>query len=334
MTRKVCARLWQVEAARDGRLAGRDLSNALRHRVECADCSQEARALSELRRQIKAIPIQPLDPLLRRRTRQTLLGAWNEQLLGEREPKARRRLALIAACCVAATAALAIGYPLARRSARRSEPSAPFFEVAARPGTVWTARAASNVTRITLQDGFASFTVRRPSGLRMFVDLPDGEIEDLGTVFQVEVQQQRTVHVSVSRGRVFVRLQARPGFELKAGQSWQAEPSSLPAAALPAISAQPLITNPPASSASAKGQVARIPHERVAAHARAAAPAPARSPADTAEDDAYLHIIDLLRNGHELEARSQATQYLARFPNGFRHREVQNIAQGPGASAP
>src|SRR3954452_22706187 len=70
MSHGICPRLWQVEAARDGRLANSDLSNALRHRAECSECAQAARALSELGLRLKALPVQPTEPLVKRRTRQ------------------------------------------------------------------------------------------------------------------------------------------------------------------------------------------------------------------------------------------------------------------------
>ena len=48
--------------------------------------------------------------------------------------------------------------------------------------------------------------------------------------------------------------------------------------------------------------------------------------AEKAEDDAYLHIVDLLQRGRTEEARTAAKDYLLRFPNGFRRVEVLNIA--------
>lgn len=324
MTGKRCARLWQVEAVRDGRLAGSDLSNALRHRAECADCGEAARALSELGRQIKGLPSSATDPLLLRRTRQALLGTWNEQLLRGREPKTRRRGALIAASCTAGALALAAFYPLAHR-ARSPERATPFFEVVVKPGTRWAARETPHVTRITLQDGVASFTVHRPSGQRMIVQLPDGEIEDLGTVFEVEVQKQRTVQVSVSQGRVLVRLNAQPAFELSSGQSWQAQPSALPSAPPAPLAATASVGAHEAPPAPAKPS--RISPSTSARMAPPQAQPSTQPPADTAEDDAYLQIVDLLRNGHEAEARANAARYLEQFPNGFRRMEVANIAR-------
>ena len=306
MTAKPCARMWQVQAARDGRLLGKELANALRHIADCADCGREQRALSELARRLATVPAPTPDPLRQRRTRQAVLGAWDAHLVRSQEPEPASRSALLVAFAAASVLALAFGYW--RRPPKAIAPEHPtaFFDVVAKPGTRWSTRTEGHVTRIAVQDGFAALTVRHPSGHRLLVDLPDGEIEDLGTVFQVEVREQHTVQVSVDQGRVLVRLKSRPGFELTAGQSWHAEPASKPAASPEPRTA---ITRPPSVN------VARPRREPFAAQPKA----------NSAEDDAYLHIVDLLRNGHELEARAKASQYLAQFPRGFRRPEVQSI---------
>jgi len=333
MTHKPCSRQWQVEAARDGRLTGSDLSNALRHRAECSDCNRAALALSELGRRIQSMPVPRTDPLVRRRTRHALLGAWNEHLLSEEQPHARRRLALSVAFGVAALTALvalAVGYPGLRKRSPPTASAAPLFEVVAKPGTVWSAREAPEQTRITLADGVASFTVRRAQGQRVFVDLPDGEIEDLGTIFEVEVRGQHTERVSVSQGRVAVRLKTEPAFELGPGQTWQSTTRPAPAPA-PALSLQPSPAVPQARAVPAKPSASSA-----TAHGGSARPAPppsgTRPARDTAEDDAYLQIVDSLRNGNEREARARGLEYLARFPNGFRGREVENIVNRSSAA--
>lgn len=238
MNRALCQRLWQVEAARDGRLAGCDLSNALRHRAECPDCAEAERALSELGRKLKALPIQATDTLERRRTRQALLGAWNEHLLREPPPKFRPRVALAAALCAVAGVALAVGYPFARRAPQGSGPAA-------------------------------------------------------------------------------LHLKTQPDFEPKPAQPSRAEPSSEPLALRQSPNVAPATAKAHPSPASAASRIVRP--ERVR---------PAAQPAlDSAEDDAYLQIVELLRSGRVPEARAKAAQYLARFPNGFRRLEVEKIAQ-------
>jgi hypothetical protein len=309
MTAKECARMWQVEAIRDGRLVGQDLTNALRHRAECSDCAREERALSELRHQFrkKGSALRPA-PLQARRTRQAILSAWNEQVLGKNERRARPRLLWAIAILTACAGALAFEYPFVHPRSRVPEHPAPFFEVVAKAGALWSAREAAGVTRISLKEGFASFRIRRPVGQSLFVELPDGEIEDFGTVFDVEVRDGHTVRISVSQGRVFVRLNSLPAFELAASESWHAEAIVPPVVA---TEPQPRLADPP--SAPAVPPTRRRPTPQVTT--------------DSAEDDIYLHIVDLLRNGHELEARAKAAEYLTRFPKGFRRPEVTKLLE-------
>ncbi|HEY0463137.1 MAG TPA: hypothetical protein VGC79_02960 [Polyangiaceae bacterium] len=238
MTHPVCQRLWQAEAARDGRLTGSELSNALRHRAECADCQQAARALDELGRKLKALPAPPAAQLVQKRTRQALLSAWNESLLAERRPKPRPRMLLIAAFSAIGGVALAVGYPLAH----------------------WGSR---------------------------------------------------------SFGARLVQPQTRPALEPKAREPLPAGPSS-PAATLPQAPAlSPELAQPMPGAPAPKGRITRAKREPPAAGAGL----------ENAEDDAYLQIVNLLRTGREPEARAKATEYLQRFPHGFRRLEVENIAK-------
>lgn len=238
MTENPCQRLWQVEAARDGRLTGNDLANALRHRSGCAQCKQAAHTLDELGRSLKALPVQPMDQLAQKRARQALLGAWNEQLLAEPRAKATPRVPLIAAFSAIVGVALAIGYPRTRSASRASEPA----------------------------------VIRQP---------------------------------------------ARPFVEPSASEPARADPSPPAAPLLPVADAQPAKAKPTASAKSRSERPKR-------------APSAAEPERDSAEDDAYLQIVYLLRSGREAEARAKASQYLVRFPFGFRRLEVEKVAV-PGA---
>jgi len=236
MTENPCQRLWQVEAARDGRLTGNDLLSALRHRAECAECKQVAHTLEELGRSLKALPVQPTDQLARKRSRQALLSAWNEQLLAEPRAKARPRVSLMAAFSVIVGVAFAIGYPRTRSASRTSEPT----------------------------------VLRQPA---------------------------RVVEPSAS-------------------EPARVDPSPPSATQRPATDAQPAKARPRPSAPTVKG-----PSERAKR-----APSAVEPERNSAEDDAYLQIVYLLRSGHEPEARAKASQYLARFPLGFRRLEVEKIA--------
>ncbi|HEY1537554.1 MAG TPA: hypothetical protein VGF76_26220, partial [Polyangiaceae bacterium] len=150
-------------------------------------------------------------------------------------------------------------------------------------------------------------------------------------------------HVAVSEGRVSVRLNGRPTISLGAGQAWDAEPappsSALELAASGAATLTPAAGPRPAAAKDGARAPARsekpVPQARSSAALEApVAPAPSAQdslPAPStqgtkAEDDAYLHIVDLLREAKDAEARARAKDYLLRFPNGFRRIEVLNIA--------
>jgi len=235
MTRVECQRTWQVEAARDGRLAGSDLSNALRHRSECADCKQAARDLDELGRRIKALPVPKLNELVHRRGRQTLLAARNAELLTEPRARVKPIVLLVAALCVIGGAALAASYPSARGVARGSDVTVP-------------ARRAG-----------------------------------LATV----PKEKEPEPVATSEDSPPLRSSAMA-----------------PEAATP----------PSIASAYTRGTRRKL---AVAID----------STSETAEDDAYLQIVELLRQGREREARAKAAQYMRNFPHGFRRLEVAKIAE-------
>ena len=316
-----CARLWQVEAARDGRLTGKDLASAERHRATCAECSAEERALGELGQRIANMRAIVPEPLSVRRARQRLLGSWNDHLLRGTTPS--RRVGVLLA--LAATLIVGASAVLLTRPKPAPQTESSLVQVAAGPEARWTERRAAGEDRIVLAQGFASFSVSRHDRERVFIEVPDGEIEDLGTVFEVRVRDLRTTHVYVREGRVFVRLRTRAPFELKAGQSWESEPSevaAVPAAPSAVVPRGPApLAAPPKVAASVKAK----PAFESAASPSSTKPEPTLARSDSAEDDAYLHIVDLLRNGHGAEARAQAERYLVRFPSGFRRPEVQSI---------
>ncbi|HEY3666761.1 MAG TPA: hypothetical protein VGL19_12200, partial [Polyangiaceae bacterium] len=188
-------------------------------------------------------------------------------------------------------------------------------------------------------------------GRRVIVAVPDGQIEDLGTVFDVRVSDGHTTHVAVSEGRVSVHLAGLAPLSLGSGEAWDAPvptptasaptpASSGPASALtvsarPAARAAPLaaraprLEKPPPSVQPEAPAGAATPGTASAANE----PAPPAGEAARAEDDAYLNLVDLLRAGKDADARAQAKDYLLRFPGGFRRVEVLNIATGGARDA-
>ncbi len=346
MKSRICPRKWQVEAVRDGRVTGKDLDRALRHQATCAECAEEERQLARLGEQVAHLPELARDALTTRRARQRLISALNESLI---EPKPRRfggRAAFGLGFGVAA--AMLIWFACRRPSASPSPAAddASVIEVHAAPGARWSEHVARDLDRIDLVDGAASFKVHPHAGRRVVVSLPDGELEDQGTVFEILVAEQHTRRISVSEGRVSVRLLGRPDFSLGARETWEPPAPSASASTAPeAAQVSTPSANPdaarsagatPVAAASGKSGAALPTRTRLASsnEQRAANPSPRASAepavpdaeAAKAEDDAYLQIVDLLKQSKYARARSEAKQYLLRFPSGFRRIEVLNIA--------
>src|SRR5450432_908218 len=65
---------------------------------------------------------------------------------------------------------------------------------------------------------------RRAAVGRIVIVVPDGEIEDFGTVLRVRVAETRTVGVTVEEGNVAIRISGLPEVRLGPGGSWAPEP--------------------------------------------------------------------------------------------------------------
>ncbi len=326
---KTCARLWQVEAAQDGRLRGKDVESAQRHLETCAECARAARELAALSSAIAQLPPLTRDPVSVRRTRQQLLSAFNQALLEPKVSRGRRRS--LPAIAIAASLLAALWLFASRKTAPpvAAPALASVVQVQASPDARWSEHLEKQLDRIDFSAGSASFTVRPHPGRRMLVSLPDGEIEDLGTIFAVVVQGQATRRVTVSEGRVSLRLRGRAEAIIGSGESWEAEaPPAEPAlttpAVVPATNSVPAPANPLRTAHAGSALNSAAP----AAKPSSGAPVVSSKPdagSEQAEDDAYLHIVALLRAGKQDDARAEAKRYLLLFPNGFRRVEVLNI---------
>ncbi len=91
--------------------------------------------------------------------------------------------------------------------------------ITGKPGARWSERVSADTDRVEFGQGFASFSVRAHGAQRVLIVLPDGELEDRGTIFELEVRDRHTLRVAVHEGRVEVRLQGQASFALKAGES-------------------------------------------------------------------------------------------------------------------
>jgi len=351
-----CTRLWQVEAARDGRLVGPDRASFERHLASCEECRAEMKSIESLGERLRALPAPVPDQLATRRRRQQLLAeADRAALAGSSETTSRKHL--VWAAVVVAVAAIVVVSVRARSSRAPAPvptgqaPSTPAEIAAVKPsqGAKWSRRRDADLERITLAEGELSIDVRHAGGTEhVLVTLPDGELEDLGTRFVVAVTRGRTTNVFVHEGLVVLRLDGRAPLRIVAGSSWSAPNEAPVPSACATIAMQPATppnvvspmtvpTTKPKPAAStvvpdlpANDFQSAMAHLRTGDNAAAAAAFAAfvsSHPTDgRTEDAAYLRVIALQRAGQHVDARSAAVDYLARFPKGFRRREVEAIA--------
>jgi hypothetical protein len=349
MTLARCPRLFEVEARRDGRLAGAELASFARHMTTCAECAREVRALEALAETVSARPEERAgsDQLRVWRERTRLLAAFDGTLL---VPETRLRVRRL--LFPAAIAAVVAGLLVSSRSRVVPLGIHPVSaDIRPEPQTVWTDRMEGDCKKVFLSRGALRIHVDHSVGQgRFLVELPDGELEDRGTTFTVSAEDGHTSRVAVEEGSVMLRLRDRSSMTIRAGGTWiretrvaSAESSPAPAA-LPApprqASARPraAVASPASSAPVASASDDPTSDFRAAmslldagANRRAAAEF-ARfvegHPRDPrAEDAAYLLIIALQRTGSEDEAKRAAQGYLTRYPGGFRRAEVEKLSR-------
>jgi hypothetical protein len=355
-----CPRLFEVEAARDGRLTGAELASFERHMTGCPACLREAKALEDLADALRAGPRDAggEDVLHVRRERTRLLAAFDRALVtAEPVSGARRRL-----LGSAAVAALVAGILVLWRARPGESPVHVRAVVHADSTAEWSERADDNRETIVLNRGALWIHVDHSSGKgRLLVVLPDGELEDTGTTFTVSAEQGHTTRVAVHEGSVVLRLRGVPPVAIGGGDTWIPEARPAPSACAsttpplavtdrsgeheqPAPSAQRSLASPrpsaprmPSSSAAAlesepsadfRAAMAALDVGDNAAAAAAFASFLAKHSHDPrAEDAAYLHVIALQRSGDSGSVRGAAQEYLRRYPDGFRRAEMEALAR-------
>jgi hypothetical protein len=269
MKRLACTRTWQAEALEDGRLSGTERASFEQHAASCAECARELRALVRLRQGAEWLPASAPTPLEHRRQRQALLRRASE--LSQRAPvKPRRRAFAAFVLSGVLMAALSIGLGLrAWRSGSEASLAlaAPTYRLDASPGASWQTIEEGAALRLRVGSGSFKLEVDKLTAVQRFVlELPDGELEVIGTHFGVRVEPEGTQRVDVTEGRVALRLRNALPILLRAGESWTAERQAARAAAPPSVPA----AEPPSTPAPAPAPAA-APSERSLARARQAA---------------------------------------------------------------
>jgi TolA-binding protein len=198
------------------------------------------------------------------------------------------------------------------------------------------------MTRLRLEDGELRIHVDHagPSH-HVVVALPDGELEDIGTTFDVRVQGGRTVALSVSEGVVVFRPTDQPPMTLRAGLDWHADPrppvllqeppspSSTPSVASDrAVVPSASIETSPRAPNEFRDAVALLEGGDASAAAVSLRSFVGRHPRDPrAQDASYLLVLALRRSGDTTASREAAHAYLRRYPTGFRRSEVEALAR-------
>ncbi len=306
-----CARAWEIEAGRDGRLQGRARESAEEHAEACVECGRERRFMEQLGRQLREIEATRDDLALRRLRRETLEHA--DRVASGRPPR-RPPKWLVPIIAIVAGLSATVWWPRAQ-PANTARPEA-YLTVSTPGGTArWHRRQSEGRDVITLNEGTLRLLVRRRvEDPRVFVNVPDGIIEDVGTAFRVTVRNGRTVELAVEEGEIIFHRSGLSEVRVAAGHSFG------PVDAVPSTTAQPI--------ASLNVVPITGPHGSLANVAVAATSAPVSASVTPAEEDlSYLRVLGLLRDGKRVEARLAAKDYLDRFPNGFRRREVEQIAK-------
>jgi hypothetical protein len=325
-----CPRLFEVEARRDGRLGGAELARFERHMTACPACSREAQALEALAESLRVNRERP-NELHVRRARTRLLAAFDRALVAPERRSTNRGLLLIPVAALAVLLSVAFLF-------WRARPERLSAVVRADSSAVWSERTEGETKKLIIERGELWIRIEsKQRTARLLVVLPDGELEDTGTTFTVTVKEGRTARVAVEEGSVLLKIRGQPPVSISAGRSFTPEaqpapppttPTPTPAAvSAPTRSPKPVAPLPtPDPSVEFRAALAALNAGNHQAAAAAFAGFVAKHPRDPRVEDAtYLRIIALQRSGDTSAMQDAASDYLRRFPKGFRRAEVEGL---------
>lgn len=314
MSAAKCQRAWEAEAAHDGRLELAALEAHEQHLAHCEYCAQKRRRLARFSVLLRTTPAP--DELTLRRVRQQVLSAMHDRTLHAGTARGRRMYGMLAGAML--VAALGIGTWL-HASGTTPARAAATLQLTPEPGARYVHDQRHGSEYVELHDGALAIAFVRGRGPGLVVRVPDGEIQDLGTVFRILVAQGRTKEISVQSGAVVFHRTGEPDVVVEAGQVFLLPPEEAPSNEADAALA-------PTTSDSLINYTAPQSIAKHARHKRLAQPHADPSQSAEQQDIAYLRILALLQEGRRAEARVAAQEFLARYPGGFRRTEVASIA--------
>ncbi len=195
-----CPRLFEVEAMRDGRLAGAERTSFERHMTSCPTCSREAQALEVLAEKFRTDPEKRnVDELRVRRERIRLLAASDDSLLAEKPPRAFGSRRLVRLFAVAAVVAAFFVFGRLRPTVQPASASNTVIRAdsGARGRSVWRIIARKSFSSAACS-GSMSHTRRAQASLLSCSWTASSRT--LGTTFTVSVEEGRTVSRLGRRG--------------------------------------------------------------------------------------------------------------------------------------
>lgn len=344
MKRPACARSRQAEALEDGRLSGPERASFEQHAASCAECTRKLRVLARLRESAQWLPDTTLTPLERRRQRQALLRRASELShdapIQPRRPGFAKKLfaaETFAAVVLAGALVAAVGIGFGLRAWLPAwEPSAklvaPSYRIDASPGASWQTLEQGAALRLKLGSGMFLVEVDKLTAVQRFVlELPDGELEVVGTRFGVRVEPQRTRRVEVTEGRVALRLRETLPISLGAGETWTAEPETPPLApaeppAEPPAEAASTLTPAPSAAAPSGPSVRKSPAKARATALPETQPAPEPPAAEGAatagrHDDDFARAMAAFGAGDYGQAERLFLDFERHHPKDARHED-------------
>jgi hypothetical protein len=331
-----CSRAWLAEAVRDGRVQGQERDGFERHAMTCPECAAEADELEDLGLSLRELPALQPDALSSLRQRRQLMADIDAASMGRATSgSSLRSAAWWTLGAAAAAAAVVLLGPSVRDHFFHawSVASEEVVEARPEPGARWSQAVAVDFYVVHLEEGALWLRIHRPrASSKVVIEVPDGEIEDFGTVLTVRVTGGRTIGVVVDEGDVVLRLRGASNLHVRAGESWSAQDEPVRASPAPTLAQGVELPRPVTSTAvhpkAAHPARALAADDTVGRHVAVAPESSVEIDAGNAEDSAYVEVLDLLRAGKSSAARAAARNYLQRFPNGFRRIEIMDVATG------